>query len=682
MNTQCALNLEPQPAYWYDAPERPQIPIEEVAHSALKRCIYFMETRYGNRLTEDHKLALYYLLSEMLHMMCGDVQRRGGGPVRICWPTPTATGKTLAVRCLLAELASRGWYGVSVLICAERVESLCEMKRDLIAEGVDEGDIRLVHSGGDYSEPSQLSVPEGAEFPVCLCAHQRIKEGDHEEVEALNKHQGQRRNLVIWDESLLVTRGGRIKVSELEDIICLLAYTDRKENLSPELRDWLTGVLSAIKERMRELKDAQKKSAQLVIEIPPRVGLQELREYLEDDPKVEPLLNLLDIVHDALTISLFSEREAIIYYRPTIPSHLDPVIVLDASEPIRTLVNMPGSTVIKAKDAILERHGVKVDFEGLKRWDNNTVNQVVSGSGRTPIEVEMLKPLKKREKFRPLINAMKALPDGEAALVIHFMKRFNPYLFAKTKNKRAKKAIDHVAEIKKMVKAVKPDIAFNEKVEVTVLDAQGNPKSERKARWNFTHWGANDTATNKYGYCKHVFLFGTQKQDDADLAAAKLGQSGGVLPEDVYDVMMGEESHLVYQVDSRVSREMHDGFAAPSTLWFIHNETSMRERLKKVMPGVDYHFVSPNKRSRDKVNKLFIMGNLKDALDQLVKDDELPMFTKDLYERLDLSAVKVQEKTKRRWAQEAIKEHPELEVEGSGYGQRIVRASLLGLSRE
>jgi len=125
--------------------------------------------------------------------------------------------------------------------------------------------------------------------------------------------------------------------------------------------------------------------------------------------------------------------------------------VLDASEPIRTLVNMTGSTVIKAKDAILERHGVKVDFEGLKRWDNNTVNQVVSGSGRTPIEVEMLKPLKKREKFRPLINAMKALPDGEAALVIHFMKRFNPYLFAKTKNKRAKKAIDHVAEIKKRV---------------------------------------------------------------------------------------------------------------------------------------------------------------------------------------------------------------------------------------
>ena len=173
-----------------------------------------------------------------------------------------------------------------------------------------------------------------------------------------------------------------------------------------------------------------------------------------------------------------------------------------------------------------------------------------------------------------------------------------------------------------------------------------------------------------------IFMFGVQKQDDADLAAAKLGQSGGVLPKDVRDVMLGEESHLVYQVASRVARTIIDGMAAPATAWLIHAETALQERLKFAMPEVDYNLltVEHKKCSRDAVRKAFAMGDIKDALGSLREDDELPMFLSDFYKSLDPWNTTLKSKSLQRYVQEAISAHPKRTLEGRGRGRRIVRA--------
>ena len=86
--------------------------------------------RYGNILSEKHATALRAILEGMADVALGS--RQG----RLAYPLFAGGGKTQAIIAFIAAVHSLGLENVSVAVCTQRVESLCDIKRDLIDNGV------------------------------------------------------------------------------------------------------------------------------------------------------------------------------------------------------------------------------------------------------------------------------------------------------------------------------------------------------------------------------------------------------------------------------------------------------------------------------------------------------------------------------------------------------------------
>ena len=131
------------------------------AHAGLLQSL----ERFGNRLNDDHKAALLTLLDSMTAM----AERRLTG--RWAFGLPTGTGKTRAIiEWTTAVHALNLPY--SLAVSASRIEALCTLKRDLIANGVPANKIGLLHTDPKASEPA---TDDNDERPYMLITHQRIR---------------------------------------------------------------------------------------------------------------------------------------------------------------------------------------------------------------------------------------------------------------------------------------------------------------------------------------------------------------------------------------------------------------------------------------------------------------------------------------------------------------------------
>ena len=91
---------------------------------------------YGNKLSAEHARALYEILIGFTQM----AQRVTHG--RIAYPLFAGGGKTQSIVAWLWAIHELGLNHVSVAVCASKVESLCDLKRDLIANGLPENQNR------------------------------------------------------------------------------------------------------------------------------------------------------------------------------------------------------------------------------------------------------------------------------------------------------------------------------------------------------------------------------------------------------------------------------------------------------------------------------------------------------------------------------------------------------------
>ncbi|MGA3113795.1 MAG: hypothetical protein ABSF90_05095 [Syntrophobacteraceae bacterium] len=158
--------------------------------------------RYGNSPSKAHYTALYELLSTYTGMAQGEIKGR------YAFPLGTGLGKTQSVVSWLMALYDCDHPPVSVAVCASKVEALCSLKRDLMAEGVPESRIGLLHS---YKfDPEKVGTEGYASLPctkdhqnklILLATHNRIRGKGGPDL--YNVYQGKPRNLLIWDESLL-----------------------------------------------------------------------------------------------------------------------------------------------------------------------------------------------------------------------------------------------------------------------------------------------------------------------------------------------------------------------------------------------------------------------------------------------------------------------------------------------
>src|SRR4051812_3853544 len=152
---------------------------------------------------------------------------------RLAFDLPTGCGKTQSV-IAWCQAVHETQSGHSAVIAASKVEELCDIKRKLIAKGVPEECIGLIHSKAFDPERAQTwsqsrdplvlrqpnrsgpieyaSLPkttdnEGRQF--LLVTHSRMQSHltNHH---LLNTFQGRPRSIVFWDESLLAAKGRSI----------------------------------------------------------------------------------------------------------------------------------------------------------------------------------------------------------------------------------------------------------------------------------------------------------------------------------------------------------------------------------------------------------------------------------------------------------------------------------------
>lgn len=532
----------------------------DIRHHTLTETAYrILEgnlTSYGNVLSSEHRNALYELLINYTRIIDGEQIGR------FAFGLDTGMGKTESVVALITAIHELGLDHVSILVCQSKVEGLCELKRKLVAIGVPEDRVGLIHSYA-YDPAKVTNLPEGYASLPCtpkdehrqfqLVTHNRVKGGG--DVSKFNTYKDEPRSLVIWDESLLVSDSLSITELELRKAVHNFGADHERKCTHAGLIAYLNEVLASIQSKFSQEESSTIRLASLepeALSLYRKMVAQSFAEYKTI------LLQLLDISTQELRLLTTKDGQGVITYQIAVPKELNKVAILDASWWIRELERLDSS--IRANTKFIQPH--------LKRYDNVTIHQMQFSGSRSNLTADMSGKPEQRKVSRELAAVIKAIPSNEAVLIFTYKKRGNGLDFVKT---------------------LKSDLnQLGVDTEATVDIVRSN-SVETKPRINFLTWGS-ETSLNEYSYCSNVILAGILHRSHVDIAAAITGQSddlnGDIQHEDIKRVLNSEIAHLAFQALSRGScRKVHDGYAEPMKAWVIHRGLNLKPLLDKVMSG-------------------------------------------------------------------------------------------------
>lgn len=533
-------------------------------------------TAFGNVLSDDHRKALHEIVREYSLLASG---HRVG---RYAFDLDTGMGKTQSVVAWLAEVHALG-LPYSVAVCASKVEALCDLKRDLVRQGVPEAKIGLWHSY-DF-DPSKADdartgrVKDHASLPATgnydtaqflLVTHSRLRSGAEGLTDRL-KYRGEDRSLVIWDESLLVSEHRTIRHADIKSAIGGLApqveaMADGSEAKTSRLAALRFAgdcerVLSVELARQRTAKGTKPRTVRLP-DLPPET-LDAHRRALIGTPRWklygEALASLFDFVgSEVRVLDRVDGGGAHVTFSIAVPPTLNRLVVLDASWPIRELERI--DPTIRAKPR----------FQGrVKRYDNVTLCFAKSGAGRQSVETSMAKErAEDRAYCREVAAILAEVPEGEAALIFTFKTRGS-----------GRNAVDIEGTLRRDLRATGID-----------LDQTVRVNGEDKPRFVILTWG-NETSLSSFSYCSHVVFAGVLQRSDSDIAGAIVGQRDDYLAvvdqDDIESVKRSEVAHCVYQAVSRSAcRVVTNCYAGKTTIYLANHDHRVIDLLRKAMPGV------------------------------------------------------------------------------------------------
>ena len=537
---------------------------------------------FGNRLNEQHRQALRRMLETYSSMACGETTGR------FAFDLPTGCGKTQSV-IAWCQAVHETQSGHSVVIAASKVEELCDIKGKLIDKGLPEESIGLIHSkeyDPDRAEewkktrdPSVLkprggpgaveyaSLPkttDNQDRPFLLVTHSRM-ESKRTNHDLLNTFQGKPRNLVFWDESLLVANGHSISKREID---AGLAWLERWARQGNGVVDEAYAYLIECVHRLTEELDAQKQHRRWprLVDLP-ALSSWELNRYsraLGNRPETKQLNTfLLDFTQRCLRVVPTSQGGgAIVTYEITVPRSLGNVVILDASYPIRQLERLDTS--------IQPAPG----FSGtVKRYDNVLIHHLRHRCGRAAMERSFDEDDgEARLVSRELCDVITGIGPDEGVIVFTF---------------KADK-VDMRTALERDLKEAGVD---------TRAKLKPNPDGVERSRFRFLTWG-QETAINDHADCPNVVFAGVIHRSETDLAAAIVGQQDNLLApvpgSQIVEVRRSENVHALYQAMSRGScRETVDGQAKPMRVWLIHYDKQLPDLIDTVMPGVRWETWTP-----------------------------------------------------------------------------------------
>jgi hypothetical protein len=525
--------------------------------------------RYGSRPNAAHIAALRQLCTTYAGLALG------GTAGRIAVPLDTGMGKTESIVAFCAALHRLGHSETSIVVCQSRVEALCELMRKLIAQGIPPERIGLMHS--KQYDPSKLDtsgrVPSNAEavyasLPASTdCEDQQFLLVTHSRVRgrigALNQFEGKPRSLVIWDESLIASEVDYCEQRELKYAVAALrVHAETNQSAHPAaafFENCLDRISDEYERQYRGQQPAELQFADLSDATRQSFAAM-LQQWDHRLPDRAPLLKLLEMIEKQSALRVvIADASAVVQYHLSVPLHLDRIVVLDASWPIRLLEQH--DQTIRALSPALPH--------GLKRYDQVRIRQMDYRAGRTTVDKEI--PWLARE----VAQVVKAIPPDEGVLIFVFKQRGQ---------------VDHSEIVRKALGSAGVDL--HGEIEV-------GPQGERTKvpRINLLTWG-QETGLNEFAHCTNVILVGILHRKRVDIAGAIVGQRNNILhpvsPSDVTSAMRSELAHSVFQALGRGScRVVEDGRAKPMNAWLLSSGPTLKDTLQEVMPGAHWEQWAP-----------------------------------------------------------------------------------------
>lgn len=509
----------------------------------------------GNSIGLVHRHALGELLLALSEQAMG---LRVG---RIAYALPCGAGKTQSVIALIAAVHALS-MPLTFAVSATQILALGRIKRDLVAAGVPRENIGLRHSksGAELRKLAMASEDDlspyledtgNGDFPVMLVCHARIRGA--KEFPSFCAYDGRKRNLLIWDESLITTDAEALSLPDAISSIERVRASLRKESpLLAILNEMRTSIEVEVErqdagEKPTEfliLSDANVQEAKVIVENLPRHNSAVWRASLAT---VKSLLRLGELPVSIARTRQGDSGDGVICYKVAVDPQLDNIAILDASHTIRLLTHGP---------SIVD--GTTASMRGCKRYAAVQVIEHRIASGKTTL-------LEKREKGHALAahvaDYLRAIPQDEPVLIF-----------------------THKGDDKKVLQSrMRADlIAHGIDVEASTF--------ERK-RINWLTWG-NETSLNTMSDCTHVILCGITRRDPLELAASMAGQRGSLCyrmeqPE-ARNLMISEMAHCGLQAMSRgrCRRVDADGQALPMTLVIFGGIDGLAETLANSLPDV------------------------------------------------------------------------------------------------
>lgn len=520
--------------------------------------------RHGNVLGQWHRAALHELVDTFAGYLTGDLRGRRA------FPLPTGMGKTSAVIATLTALHRLG-YRAPVSVAASQVEALCKIKRELVARGVPECLIGLKHAQPQASEPS--TGDDSRLFQ--LVTHARVRSG--RDLELFGQHEGKRRPLCIYDETLLRADSTALDERTLRQAIGTLSPL--VDVTAPPMLAAALGYLQqcsmVITEALAGLHlngDPEGRGA--AVDLPfledgllcayrgaIRQRASMLRGFGRD------AIAWLDISQDPLRVLSVEGGPGVVAAREAVPLALRDVVILDASAPIRELARLdPTVTPVES-----------FHLADLKSFEAVEVHQLMHSGSRTAIEGSFTAERKGTAAVaKEVARIIRQTWDTEQAFLVFTYVR--------------QSTLDPVAELRKGLAAEGVDLQATVPVVI-------NGETCQRPKVDFLTWGQHE-GRNGFEHCTSVILAGVLHRSHLDLAAALKGQTGNMAEpapnKRLRELVESEMAHCIYQAASRGScRRVTDGKAHPMRLWFLHKDKGIRTTLDRVMPGAAWHFEDP-----------------------------------------------------------------------------------------
>ena len=533
------------------------------AHERLMELLRY----YGNNPIDEQDVALRGLLKAFTDM--ARFQRNRS----YAFPLPTGAGKTLAIICWAAQIYKSGITGISVAICASKVEELCHIKRQIIAEGVPDDFIGLLHSyqynedrAREYLENCER-LPEGyASLPctenhqqkqVLLATHNRVR-GDAGP-DQYSIYKDRQRDLFIWDESLFISEPYVFSKTQLEQAIGWFEPLEKEK--------YGVGFYSELLRECISIVD-QEIDNQLIDRMPSKVrfpdldeeAIAEIKSNIGNRRETDTLRRFLDIAQNEFRVIINnSEGHALVTYEVKVPEELDKVIVLDASYNIRHLSQANAIHIGREYREEYKPHAFKVSYE------NVMIHQLPHGGGRATVEsIQSKKNRKDRLISREIAEVVKSIPEDQGIIIFTF-------------KQRTPDGLNHVEVLERDLQGLGIDTT-----------ATINVNGEQKPRFVWLTWG-QETAVSHFSYCQNVIFAGVLHRAYSDLAGTVIGEKDDLTleldREDLWDLRESEVGHCLYQAISRSAcRIIINGVAKKTDIWLIHGR-DIKKTLGPVLPN-------------------------------------------------------------------------------------------------